>query len=443
MNSSPYLYNRRMSFSLPSEFEARSRLNDELHAHPYEPLSPPERVVSIAMLAGQQDAETEAAHLNALCEHFGKATPCDPIRWRVDFGSFRLKVENHQEFTRYKFSRKLDKAPQGDPFQDSPLELLPEGWLEALPGKMLVALDICILPYPEQASHRRLADEYGKYFDAASLTGSQVGRSANLALTDFRIRENGMTRMLIFSKARLSSQIGRLTHRLVEMETYRMIALLALPGARQLLTELPNADARLSHLTGAISDGNGTDDEELMHQLTTLAAYVENMVASHYRRFSATHAYFDLVFKRLNDLHEQSVEAMPSMGGILGRRLDPARITCDSVFQWLDQLATRVGKTTQLLRTRIDVQHEKQNQEMLAAMNRRFQLQLRLQQAAELLSIAIFTYYTVNLLDYVAQEVAVLSDIPLESLLVKAVSAPLLALTAYLFIRRLRKNREI
>jgi len=100
-----------------------------------------------------------------------------------------------------------------------------------------------------------------------------------------------------------------------------------------------------------------------------------------------------------------------------------------------------------MLRTRIDVQHEKQNQEMLAAMNRRFQLQLRLrlrlQQAAELLSIAIFTYYTVNLLDYVAQEVAVLSDMPLESLLVKAVSAPLLAITAYLFIRRMRAKREI
>jgi len=109
-------------------------------------------------------------------------------------------VENHQEFTRYKFSRKLDKAPQDDPFINSPLELLPEGWLEALPGEMLVALNICILPYPEQTSHRGLADEYGRFFDSTALTGSQVGRSVNLALTDFRIGENGMTRMLIFSR---------------------------------------------------------------------------------------------------------------------------------------------------------------------------------------------------------------------------------------------------
>jgi len=229
----------------------------------------------------------------------------------------------------------------------------------------------------------------------------------------------------------------------VAMETYRMLALLALPEAKRLLTELPQADARLTELTHAISDGGGADDETLMHQLTTLAAFVEKLVATHYRRFSATHAYFDLVFKRLDELHEQQVETVSSLGGILGRRLEPARTTCDAVSHWLDQLASRVGKTTGLLGTRIDVEHAKQNREMLSAMNRRFQLQLRLQQAAELLSIAIFTYYTVNLLDYVVQELAVLSGAPLESLLVKAIAAPLLALSAYLFIRRLRSKREM
>lgn len=432
-----------MRFTFPPEHAARAELNDELHAHPYEPLSPPERVVSIAMLTGQQHSEAEAAHQQVLCEHFGKQVPSDPERWRIDLGPLRMKVENHQEYTRYKLARKLETAPQADPFDESPLALLPEGWLAAMPGTLLVALDICIIPYPEGASHRGLVDEFSRYFDETALTASQVGRSANLVMTDFRIRENGMTRMLIFTRARLPSQIGRLTHRLVAMETYRMLALLALPEARRLLTELPQADARLTELTRAISDGSDADDEELMHQLTTLAAFVENLVATHYRRFSATHAYFDLVFKRLEELHEQSVEAMPSLGGMLGRRLDPARTTCDSVSHWLSQLATRVGKTTGLLRTRIDVEHEKQNREMLSAMNRRFQLQLRLQQAAELLSIAIFTYYSVNVLDYVVQEVALLTGRPLESLLVKAIAAPLLAATAYLFIRHLRSKREI
>jgi len=432
-----------MPFTFPTEYAARAELNDELHAHPYEPLDPPERVVSIAMLTGQQHSETEAAHQRALCEHFGKQVPIDPERWRIDLGPLRVKVENHQEYTRYKLARKLEAAPQEDPFGESPLALLPDGWLEALPGKMLVAVDICIMPYPDGASHRELIDEFSPYFDETALTASQVGRSANLVMTDFRIREDGMTRMLIFSKARLPSQIGRLAHRLVAMEAYRMLALLALPQAKRLLTELPQADARLTELTRAISDGSDADDEELMHQLTTLAAFVENLVATHYRRFSATHAYFDLVFKRLEELHEQSVDAMPSLGGMLGRRLDPARTTCDSVSHWLDQLATRVGKTTGLLRTRIDVEHEKQNREMLSAMNRRFRLQLRLQQAAELLSIAIFTYYSVNVLDYVVQEVALLTGRPLESLLVKAVAAPLLAATAYLFIRHLRSKREL
>ncbi|PIS20025.1 MAG: DUF3422 domain-containing protein [Zetaproteobacteria bacterium CG12_big_fil_rev_8_21_14_0_65_55_1124] len=437
------IYSYPMSFALPDNYAARIPLNDELHAHPYEPLTPPERVVSIAMLADQQHSEAEASHLQALCGHFGEPAPTDPERWHIDLGKLRVKVENHQEYTRYKFVRKLDVAPLEDPYGESPLALLPEGWLAALPGKMLVAMDICVMPYPEGASHRGLLDEFSPHFDKTTLTASQVGRSANLAMTDFRVREDGMTRMLIFSKAKLPSQIGRLTHRLVAMETYRMLALLALPEAKRLLTELPQADARLTELTHAISDGGGADDETLMHQLTTLAAFVEKLVATHYRRFSATHAYFDLVFKRLDELHEQQVETVSSLGGILGRRLEPARTTCDAVSHWLDQLASRVGKTTGLLGTRIDVEHAKQNREMLSAMNRRFQLQLRLQQAAELLSIAIFTYYTVNLLDYVVQELAVLSGAPLESLLVKAIAAPLLALSAYLFIRRLRSKREM
>jgi len=432
-----------MPFTLPPEFKARIGLNDELHAHPYEPLNPPERVVSIAMLADQQHSEAEASHLQVLCAHFGKQAPNDPDRWSIDFGSLRVKVENHHEYTRYKLTRKLDSTPQKDPYDESPLALLPEGWLAALPGKMIVAMDICVMPYPEGASHRGLLDKFSPHFDETTLAASEVGRSANLVMTDFRIREDGMVRMLIFSKARLPSQIGRLTHRLAAMETYRMMALLALPEAKRLLTELPQVDAKLTELTHAISDGDGEDDEALMHQLTTLAAYVEKLVATHYRRFSATQAYFNLVFKRLDELHEKQVETVPSLGGIIGRRLDPARTTCDSVSHWLDQLASRVGKTTGLLGTRIDVEHAKQNREMLSAMNRRFQLQLRLQQAAELLSIAIFTYYTVNLLDYVVQELAVLSGVPLESLLVKAVAAPLLAASAYLFIRRLRAKRDI
>ncbi|MDQ6966778.1 MAG: DUF3422 domain-containing protein [Mariprofundaceae bacterium] len=443
MNSLAYIYNHRMSFSLPPDFAARIPLNDELHVHPYESLTPPERVVSIAMLAGPQHCAAEACHLQALCRHFGEQAPTDPERWRIDLGRLRVKVENHQEYTRYKITRKLDAAPQEDPFGESPLDLLPEGWLADLPGKLLVAMDISIMPYPEGTSHRKLLDEFSPHFDETTLSASQVGRSANLAITDFKIREDGMTRMLIFSKARLPSQIGRLTHRLVAMETYRMLALLALPEAKHLLTELPQADARLTELTHAISDGDGADDEALMHQLTTLAASIEKLVATHYRRFSATHAYFDMVFKLLGELREQQVETVPSLGGILGRRLDPARTTCNSVSHWLDQLARRVGKTTGLLGTRIDVEHAKQNREMLSAMNRRFLLQLRLQQAAELLSIAIFTYYTVNLLDYVVQELAVLAGKPLDSLLVKAVSAPLLALAAFLFIRRLRSKREI
>ena len=57
------------------------------------------------------------------------------------------------------------------------------------------------------------------------------------------------------------------------------------------------------------------------------------------------------------------------------------------------------------VRTRIDVELEHQNRDLLASMNRRAQLQLRLQQTVEGLSVAAIGYYVVGLFGYVAKGV--------------------------------------
>ncbi|MDQ6971352.1 MAG: DUF3422 domain-containing protein [Mariprofundaceae bacterium] len=436
-----------MDIRLPPDDDERSALNDELHVYPYEPLFPPERVISIVMHPSPEDRAQEVFHLQELCNHFGLDIPTGTMKPRLELGDLLVKIESHQEFTRYKFISPTERLPHedkqdDDPFARSPLALLPEGWLAGLPGRLLSALDIAILPHPEGASHQSLIERYSVHFDASSLTASQVGRSKNLVLADFRIRDDGMTRLLICSQARLPSQVGRLVYRLIEVNTFRMLAMLALPKARSLGKKLPDADARLTALTAAIAEG-GKNDEQIMEELTGLAAQVENMVASHYRRFSAAENHFDLVFERLEQLEEKPIGAQPSLGSFLRRRLEPSQATCKAVFHWLNQLANRVSQASQLLRTRIDVHNEKQTRAMLAAMNQRFQLQLRLQQAAELLSVAIFTYYAVNLLDYIYQELALNLALSMSSLLFKAIAAPVLAIGALLFIRKLRKKRSL
>ena len=85
------------------------------------------------------------------------------------------------------------------------------------------------------------------------------------------------------------------------------------------------------------------------------------------------------------------------------RRLLPAIRTCDSVASRCEGIARRLTRSGNLLRTQVDVAVEAQNRDLLASMNQRTRMQLRLQETGEGLSIAAITYYVVGLVGYVAK----------------------------------------
>jgi uncharacterized membrane-anchored protein len=69
----------------------------------------------------------------------------------------------------------------------------------------------------------------------------------------------------------------------------------------------------------------------------------------------------------------------------------------------LASLAERVSRTSALLRTRVDIATEAQNQVLLEKLTKGQALQLRLQSTVEGLSIAAISYYVVSLLMYGAK----------------------------------------
>lgn len=77
-----------------------------------------------------------------------------------------------------------------------------------------------------------------------------------------------------------------------------------------------------------------------------------------------------------------------------------AMATCASVAQRLRDLSERVANASSLLSTRVEIARERQNQALLASMERRALLQLRLQQTVEWLSVAAVTYYAASLVGY-------------------------------------------
>ena len=110
---------------------------------------------------------------------------------------------------------------------------------------------------------------------------------------------------------------------------------------------------------------------------------------------------------------------------------------CTSIARRQDDLSGRVARNSQLLRTRVDVEIERQNQELLAQMNRRAKIQLHLQETVEGLSVVAITYYASQLVNYVAKGAKDFIT-PATPELITALSIPLIAGFVFMGMRRMR-----
>lgn len=417
---------------LPEDHPMRVELNDEAHARPPEALSAPLRLTFLALYSDPAQRDAEWDHLCALVRRFGRAAPPRARHYSADLGPFRVKWERHTEYTRYKFI----VAGGGDDALDSPaLDAVPADWLARLPGRVLVATHAALLPAGAgEPDPERIA---GRYFAGEVLVGAEVAAGAGIAFTDFRIRD-GFSRLLVLDRAMTPRQAGRSMQRLLEIDTYRLLALLALPVAHGLTPWLNDAERELAQITAALVDSNESTEPALLDRLTRLEAEIESRESAHHYRFTAAAAYDELVRRRIDELRELRIQGLQTFSEFTERRLAPAMNTCRSVSARLESLSQRVARATQLLSTRVDVARERQNQQVLESMNRRAEAQLRLQQTVEGLSAAAITYYVVGLLGYGAKGLKS-AGVPLDADLFTALAIPAVALVTLLGVRHVRK----
>jgi uncharacterized membrane-anchored protein len=257
---------------------------------------------------------------------------------------------------------------------------------------------------------------------------------------DFKVRPDGFARILLRDSNLRPRQAGRLVQRLLEIETYRMTALLAFPAAKRHTGGLASIGERLTTITGRLNEGGDIGSERrLLDDLMMLSSEIEDVAAATTYRFSAASAYYALVLRRVEELREQRVEGLQTLSEFVDRRLAPAMRTCEAVAERLETLSRRVARASQLLRARVDIQLEAQNRDLLESMNRRARLQLRLQQTVEGLSIAAITYYLASLVGYLAKG-AESAGLPVDPDLAVAIAIPLLAIAIWFALRRLHRR---
>ena len=421
-----------------TEHPLRDALMAELHARPYGLALAPAEVSHLAVRTGERPSQDDLQHLTALCSHFNVAPPGGVARvFITDMGPFRLKWERHAEFSAYTF---ISERPFTNPFKRTAVAEVPADWLAALPGEVISALHIALDARDNLDEVEVLSVDASQAMDHNPITGGILLEGRAMWWTDFRVHADRFGRFLVHSVALDAESGGRLVQRIIEMETYRLMAMLALPIAQEARPRVSEAEDELSSILGQLGGGQeNLDDRRLLGELTRLAGEAERINGLIAYRFSATRAYQEIVRQRVTALREDRITGLQPVSQFMMTRFEPAMETCDNLARRLDQLSARIARAGNLLRTRVDVALEEQNRDLLQSMDRRVQLQLRLQQTVEGLSVVAISYYVISLVIYLAQGANSLG-IKIDPYLTSLVAFPLVVGGVWWGIRAIRRR---
>jgi uncharacterized membrane-anchored protein len=417
----------------------RYALANELHARPFPPVTAPCRAAFLSVKrpteAVARDRGLDRAHLLGLLDRFGAPHPQpDATHWFGQLGRHRLKWESHTEFVTYTL---FSEDEAGEPFDPATFRQFPEDWLAQAPGVRITSALIRVEPGTDIDAVRARVEDW---FVPESLALSSVLDGAAVISGDFRIDSAGHVRFGVFVRAGTGARrTGRIVQRLCEIETYKAMSMLGLARAREMAPRMAEVDGALAALVGEMRSEAARADVTL-RQLLENSAELEDLIARSSFRFGATAAYEALVNQRIAVLREERFDGRQTFAEFMARRFDPAMRTVISTERRLQDMARAAQRAGELLRTRVDVERSAQNQKLLESMDRRADLQLRLQKTVEGFSVVAISYYALSLMAYLTAPVA--GTLGLEKAVLTALLVPPVVIAVWLVIRRIRRAAE-
>lgn len=414
-----------------TQYPQREELHSELNAIAFELLAIPAQLSHMVMLSDRQWVDQERKLIVELCEQYN-ITPlnCHENEFTAHLGNFQLRWERHTEYSTYTV---YQTGSFETPFEQPPISRLPRKWLANLPGEVLVATHIAL---DDRSRPKRSLSELAQIFSSNTVIGSKVAGGSASVWSDNQIHEDGFGRILVHDDNLRSRQVGRLVQRLLEIETYRMLAMLPLPTTRDMIPKLAQADHRLAMLRNTELI-NIDDEQRLLDELTTLAAEIEVLSAQTSHRFNASRAYYDIVKLRITELREERIEGLQMLQEFMIQRLSSAMGTCELVHSKLENLSLHVARASELLRTRVDISMEAQIRDLLKSMDTRANVQLRLQETVEGLSVVVLSYYLLGLIGYGLKAIKA-AGYTINVELLTGIAIPIVVISVFLVVRGIR-----
>jgi uncharacterized membrane-anchored protein len=413
----------------------RTELHDEIHTRPRPPVKAPHAVSHISLLLPQRMPRPVPPALVDWCVRHAVEPPTQgQSHFEADLGALRLKWERHGEFDDYTVYS-AGAEPQA-PFARNPADIVLADLLQGTEGEMIAALRIAVV----HAGSTRIDEKsVSALLESPNFVGAKISDGQASLFSSFRLDERGFGRFLLADATTTAPQLGRAVQRVIEIEVYRMMAMLAFPEARRIAGELDRVERGLSELVARLDVAPASEEPEMLHEVTRLSAMTEQLSTTAAFRFGAARAYRALVRQRGEELRETRLQGLQTPTDFLERRFEPAMAYCDAVAARLASVSERIARASALLRTRVEIERERQNQALLGAMNRRAKLQLHLQQTVEGLSVAAISYYASGLSGYVFKALAK-AGVPIEPELATGFAVVPIVLAAWWAMRAIRRK---
>lgn len=371
----------------------RASLSREMHIRKMPRMDTPARAVQFMMIVNEQQVRDSIAALHDLLPSDGPSPNSADRFFARRVGALGFSWERHSEFITYSFIA----DGYGEPFDLSPFTPIAH-WIDSLPGEIIRSTQIALTQ--QEPTNMTVAT----CFMADDLTISDVAQGRARVWADFRLHDNGFGRLLVHDRGLEGAEASLLVQRLQELGNYRKIALLGLPEAQQATPILAKLEQRLTDVTTSVAEPQA-DADAVLETLSSLSAELAQIVARTRYRMSATHAYAELCFDRIRRLEVAQVRGYRSLDDFTERRLLPAMRTCDAFGRRLEDLSQRIAWTSAMLRTRVDTALARRNRDLLASMDRRTGLQLRLQHTVEGLSVVAISYYALGLWHHIKEAI--------------------------------------
>ena len=379
----------------------RDSLSHELHARPFPVVDAPCQVAYMALTSTKRDEED----IQALAHMLGGAEyVIGSGHYYETFDRFALKWERHSEFVTYTV---FAEGEEGAPFSDIAVSMLPQKWMDTLRSKILTAVKLrMVAPASKKNAEKDVLTNFHTAFQSESLAISYVLDENAVVASDFKMDDDGYIRFGVLPIGQIGrNRLGRIVQRLLEIETYRAMSMLTLPIAKKVFGRLSELESDLAREVQSISGREGTHRERLT-ALMSIAAEIEYLNAENAFRFGAGEAYAALVDQRILVLREERFLGRQTFSEFMMRRFSPTVRTCAAAQKRLQSVSDRAARAADLLGTRVNVRAAEQNRALLEKMDARAELQLRLQETVEGLSVVAISYYGVSLLTYLLAPIA-------------------------------------